>query len=100
MRTILAIVAFALCLPVVNAQNPAVTWDSQSLIINGHRVTPVMGEIHYSRLPEAEWPSAVRKMREGGVTIIATYIFWNHIEESENQFDWSGQRNLRHFLEV
>ena len=100
MRTILAIVAFALCLPMVNAQNPAVTWDSQSLIINGHRVTPVMGEIHYSRLPEAEWPSAVRKMREGGVTIIATYIFWNHIEESENQFDWSGQRNLRHFLEV
>ena len=100
MRTTLAILTFALCFPVLHAQNPTVIWDRQSLIIGGHRVTPVMGEIHYSRLPEAEWQSAVRKMKDGGVTIIATYIFWNHIEERENQFDWSGQRNLRHFLEV
>lgn len=79
---------------------PEVSWDSQSLIINGERVVPVMGEIHYSRLPEAEWPTAVRRMKDGGVTIIATYVFWNHIEETEGVFDWSGRRNLRRFLEV
>ena len=56
-----------------------VTWDNHSLIINGQRVCPVMGEIHYSRIPAEEWPMEVRKMHEGGVTIIATYIFWNHI---------------------
>ena len=60
-----------------------VTWDAKSLIIDGHRVCPVMGEIHYSRVPQDEWQREVRKMREGGVTIIATYIFWNHIEEQE-----------------
>jgi hypothetical protein len=27
-------------------------------------------------------------------------VFWNHIEETEGVFDWSGQRNLRQFLEV
>ena len=77
-----------------------VTWDRHSLIIDGKRLCPVMGEIHYSRLPAAEWPGEVRKMREGGVTLVATYVFWNHIEEEENRFDWSGQRNLRRFLEV
>lgn len=77
-----------------------VTWDQHSLIIDGRRVCPVMGEIHYSRVPANEWKGEVRKMREGGVTIIATYVFWNHIEELENQFDWSGQRDLRRFLEV
>ena len=77
-----------------------VTWDAKSLIIDGHRVCPVMGEIHYSRVPQDEWQREVRKMREGGVTIIATYIFWNHIEEQEGIFRWDGQRNLRRFLEV
>ena len=77
-----------------------VTWDSQSLLCDGQRVCPVMGEIHYSRLPQSEWATEVRKMRLGGVTLIATYVFWNHVEEQEGQFDWSGQRNLRAFLEV
>lgn len=81
-------------------ESPAVSWDSQSLIIDGERVVPVMGEIHYSRVPENEWRSSIRKMKEGGVTIIATYVFWNHIEESEGKFDWSGQRNLRKFLDI
>ena len=77
-----------------------VAWDSQSLIIDGHRVCPVMGEIHYSRVPADEWAKEIRKMKEGGVTIIATYVFWSHIEEQEGIFRWDGQRNLRHFLEV
>ena len=77
-----------------------VTWDQYSLIVDGRRVCPVMGEIHYSRLPQNEWQAEVRKMKEGGVTIIATYVFWNHIEEQEGIFRWDGQRNLRRFLEI
>ena len=51
-------------------------------------------------MPQDEWQSDVRKMREGGVTIIATYVFWSHIEEQEGIFRWDGQRDLRRFLEV
>ena len=82
----------ALCQPA------EVSWDRHSLIIGGQRVCPVMGEVHYSRIPAPEWRQEIRKMRAGGVTLIACYVFWNHIEELENQFDWSGQRNLRDFL--
>lgn len=87
-----------------SAQEPVlgrpVTWDRQSLIIGGHRVCPVMGEIHYSRVPADEWQCEIRKMKEGGVTLVATYVFWNHVEEQEGIFRWDGQRSLRHFLEV
>ncbi len=79
---------------------PEVKWDRHSLIIDGRRVVPVMGEIHYSRLPENEWAAEVRKMKEGGVTIIANYVFWNHVEEQQGVFDWSGRRSLRRFLEI
>ena len=78
----------------------SVTWDRHSLLFDGHRVCPVMGEVHYSRIPADEWAGEVRKMKEGGVTIIATYVFWSHIEEEEGIFRWDGQRNLRRFLEI
>ena len=81
-------------------QVQAISWDKYSLMFDGRRVCPVMGEVHYSRIPAAEWADEVRKMKEGGVTVIACYVFWNHIEETEGVFDWSGQRNLRQFLEV
>lgn len=79
---------------------PTIEWDSRSLIIDGHRVVPVMGELHYSRVPADEWAAEIRKMLDGGVTMIACYVFWNHIEEVAGLYDWSGQRNLRQFLEL
>lgn len=55
-------------------QPDEIRWDSKSLIINGRRVVPVMGEIHYSRIPEQEWETELVKMKDGGVNIIATYF--------------------------
>ena len=102
-QTTILTISFLLISLTASAQYPfgsKVTWDKYSLSIDGKRVCPVMGEVHYSRIPENEWEAEVKKMKEGGVTIIATYVFWNHIEEQEGVFDWSGQRNLRRFVEV
>ncbi len=100
-RTIFFVFALLSGWMVARAQNvPTVTWDSKSLLIDGRRVCPVMGEVHYSRIPAGEWAEEVKKMKEGGVTMIATYVFWNHIEEQEGIFRWDGQRSLRAFLEV
>ena len=85
---------------IAEAQKPSVEWDRHSLIIGGKRVVPAMGEVHYSRIPASEWQHEVLKMKEGGITMLACYVFWNHIEEVEGQFDWTGERNLRAFLEV
>ena len=94
-------VALLACWTDLKAQNvPNVTWDSKSLMLDGKRVCPVMGEVHYSRIPADEWAAEIRKMKMGGLTMIATYVFWNHIEEQEGIFRWDGQRSLRCFLEA
>ena len=93
-------VALLMAMPASARENEEVKWDRQSLIIDGKRVVPVMGEVHYSRIPADEWQQEVKKMKEGGVTIIATYVFWNHIEEQEGIFRWDGQRDLRRFLQI
>ena len=84
----------------VKAQVAEVKWDAHSLIIDGKRLVPAMGEVHYSRIPANEWATEIKKMKEGGITMLACYVFWNHIEEIEGQYDWSRQRHLRSFLEI
>ena len=84
----------------VKAQVAEVKWDAHSLIIDGKRLVPAMGEVHYSRIPANEWATEIKKMKEGGITMLACYVFWNHIEEIEGLYDWSRQRHLRSFLEI
>ena len=82
-------------------KNPEVSWDKKSLLMGGHRVLPVMGEIHFSRVPEKEWRHEVQKMKAGGVTMVATYVFWiHHEDEVEGKWNWSGNHNLRRFVEI
>lgn len=70
------------------------------LIKNGQPYLPVMGEFHFSRYPARYWDESIKKIKAGGVDIIATYVFWIMHEEEEGTFDWQGDRDLRHFIEL
>jgi hypothetical protein len=83
-----------------NPQGVAFEVDSRGFIVGGKHILPVMGEIHYARVPAAEWKREIQKMRAGGITIIATYCFWIHHEATEGQWDWSGNKDLRRFLQI
>ncbi len=61
---------------------------------------PVMGEIHYSRYPRWRWEEALLKMKSGGIEVVATYLFGIHHQEIEGQWDWEGNRDLRHFIQL
>lgn len=76
------------------------TFDEKSLFRDGKRWFPVMGEIHYSRYPHQYWKEALLKMKAGGVDIVSAYTIWIHHEEIENEWDFTGDRNLRAFVET
>ena len=75
-------------------------YDKISLLKNKERWFPVMGEIHYSRVPERYWKEELLKMKAGGVDIISSYVIWIHHEEIENEWDFEGQKNLRKFVRL
>ena len=67
---------------------------------NKKPIFPMMGEFHFSRYPAEFWEEEIRKMKAGGIDIISTYVIWIHHEEEEGVFDFSGQRDLKRFLEL
>jgi beta-galactosidase len=83
-----------------NPQGQVIGANSQYLTMDGKPWLPVMGEFHFSRYPEAEWEQEILKMKAAGVQVISTYVIWIHHEQVEGQFDWSGQRDLRKFVEL
>jgi hypothetical protein len=71
--------------------------NSSYLTMDSRPWLPVMGEFHYSRVPESEWEEELLKMKSAGVQIVSTYVIWIHHEEVEGQFDWSGQKGPQAF---
>ncbi|MFC5683687.1 beta-galactosidase [Flavobacterium sp. MAHUQ-51] len=67
---------------------------------NGKPFIPVIGEFHFSRYPHQYWDEELKKMKAGGITVVATYVFWNMHEFKEGKFDWSGDLNVRRFTEL
>jgi beta-galactosidase len=74
--------------------------NSRCLTFDGNPCFPVLGEFDFSRYPAGEWEGELLKMQAGGISTVATRVFWNHHEETEGQFDWSGARDLRRFAEL
>ena len=87
----------------LGGKNPAgeeISVNSYFIEKDGKPFFPIIGELHYSRYPAAYWEEEILKMKSGGINVIATYVFWNIHERQEGNFDWSGDLNLRKFLEL
>lgn len=84
-------------------QNPdghTVTVDKYGIKFDNHHAIPVMGELHYARVPQRDWRREVRKIKAGGITVLSTYVFWIHHEAEEGKWDWSGNKDLHRFMQV
>ncbi|MDQ6420547.1 beta-galactosidase [Paenibacillus sp. LHD-117] len=74
--------------------------NSLYLTRGGKPWLPVMGEFHFSRSKSRSWEDELLKMKTGGIGIVATYVFWIYHEETEGVFDWSGDKDLRRFIQL
>lgn len=67
---------------------------------NGKPYFGIAGEFHFSRMDPSRWEDELVKMRLGGINTVSTYVFWNHHEEVEGEFDFSGRRDIGHFVRL
>ncbi len=79
---------------------PAVTFDGRSLMIEGKRMWIVGGSLHYARVPRALWAHRIHAAKLAGINTIETPVFWNCHEPRPGHFEFNGERDLRHFVEL
>ncbi|QTH41311.1 beta-galactosidase [Cohnella sp. LGH] len=83
-----------------NPKGDSIRANSRYLERDGKPWLPVMGEFHFSRFPNEQWEEELLKMKAGGIQVVATYLFWIYHEEIEGRYNWSGDKDLRRFIEL
>jgi len=80
---------------------PAVTplhVENGRFVLDGKPIQIVSGEMHYPRIPRAEWRNRMRLAKAMGLNAITTYVFWNEHELQPGVYDFSGQRDVAEFI--
>ena len=82
-----------------NPECEEINLTSRYFTRDGKPFVGVMAEYHFSRDNRNNWHKELAKMKAGGVTIVSTYLFWIYHEEIEGEFDFSGDNDIRKFIE-
>ena len=82
-----------------NPDGEEINLTSRYFTRGGKPFVGVMAEYHFSRDNRNNWHKELAKMKAGGVTIVSTYLFWIYHEEIEGEFDFSGDNDIRKFIE-
>lgn len=60
----------------------------------------VSGSFHYFRSPPEKWEDNIKKMSNGGLNCVQTYIPWNLYEPSKGVFKTDGDVDFIKFIEI
>jgi len=74
------------------------TVDGNQFLADGKPYQIISGEMHYPRVPRADWPDRFRKAKAMGLNTITTYAFWNVHEPSPGVYDFSGQNDIAEYI--
>ena len=86
--------------PPAASAKPFIDFDGRGFLVNGKRTFIASGSLHYPRLPRALWRETLLKMKRLGFNTVQTYAFWNFHEPKENEWDFSGDKDLDAFLKL
>ncbi|MFC3987478.1 beta-galactosidase [Actinoplanes siamensis] len=79
---------------------PGLSLTNRYLTRNGVPVIPVSGEMHYSRVPRHRWAERLRQMKAGGVTVVASYVFWLHHSPAPGECRFDGNLDVGAFVDL
>ncbi|KAI2668147.1 Beta-galactosidase [Labeo rohita] len=78
----------------------SIDYRQNCFLKDGEPFRYISGSIHYSRIPRVYWKDRLLKMYMAGLNAIQTYVPWNFHEPVPGQYDFSGDRDLEHFLQL
>lgn len=71
-----------------------------TFLLNGEPFVVKAAELHYPRIPRDYWENRIQLCKALGMNTICLYVFWNAHESEPGQFDFTGNNDLRAFVEL
>uniref|UniRef100_A0AAZ3R5Z9 Beta-galactosidase n=1 Tax=Oncorhynchus tshawytscha TaxID=74940 RepID=A0AAZ3R5Z9_ONCTS len=98
--TLLSVVDLLQAIYINNVNTFSVDYKNDCFRKDGEEFRYISGSIHYNRIPRAYWKDRLLKMYMAGLNAIQTYVPWNFHEPSPDRYNFSGDRDLEHFLQL
>lgn len=81
-----------------------VNFSQKSFFVDGKKTFFFGGEVHYFRIPKADWEDRILKVKDAGGNLISTYIPWIIHEQVQGDIDVIGknrsENDLGYFLSL
>lgn len=85
----------------VDGRPHRVTWDRDSLMIDGRRIFVWAGEFDYWRLPSPGlWRDVLEKIKAAGFNTVSIYFHWGYHSPRRGVYDFSGVRDVGRLLDM
>lgn len=78
----------------------SIDYNNNCFLKDGKAFQYISGSIHYSRIPRAYWRDRLLKMYMTGLNAIQVYVPWNFHESIQGVYNFTGDRDLEHFLDL
>ena len=78
----------------------SIDYKNDRFLKDGQPFRYISGSMHYFRVPSSLWEDRLKKISAAGLNAVQTYVAWNFHETSPGVYDFSGDRNLTHFLQL
>ncbi len=95
--SVLSVCAFAGDLPDMGKDFRAVNGQ---YLLDGKPFLVRAGELHYTRIPREYWDHRIKMTKALGMNTICIYLFWNFHEQVQDQFDFSGDKDIVEFVKL
>lgn len=99
---LLVIFFFLLFTQIVFAQKSHLfSLGKNDFLLDGKPVQIISGEMHPARIPKEYWRHRIQMAKAMGCNTIAVYVFWNYLETSKGNWDFSSEnRDIAGFIKL
>uniref|UniRef100_A0A915B8Z8 Glycoside hydrolase 35 catalytic domain-containing protein n=3 Tax=Parascaris univalens TaxID=6257 RepID=A0A915B8Z8_PARUN len=78
----------------------SIDYANRTFLFDDQPYRYISGEVHYFRIRPEQWKDRLSKIRAAGLNAIQTYIPWNFHENFEREYNFVGDRDIIHFLDL
>ena len=82
------------------AQQGSFRVGDKTFLLNDKPFVVKAAEVHYPRIPREYWDQRIKMCKALGMNTLCIYIFWNAHEQQQDQFDFTGNNDIRAFVKL